>query len=547
MSTKSSSVPVAVSALPAPSSRAVLEGVLTLGRELHLEMSESALADLFLRTLAGLFPSRRFCIRALDPRSSAPSRCYAAGATLGEGIAEASITLKASSVEKTRLKVALVDSGRLRIGAGWDSPFAAPGTGFAVPLVASGECYGVLDVGYAPGSDAGADDEPLILPIANHLSVALRNERLHRETTRLRDYLVKLIEHANALIIGVDGDLRITIFNEAMVCLTGYGRDEMLGCDARILLGDAAQPSLAKTFREVLPGGSADSVEVTLTVRDGRRVRTVWNVAAVGGDAVVAVGQDQTKLGELQRQVVQAEKLATLGQLAAGVVHELNNPLTSITVYAEFLRAKLEAHARRGVAFHVEDGDVEKLRRIGVGAQRISGFARELVQYAKPADKAPESVSVPAAVAQALSFCEHMFETDGVALVRELAAGLPPVWAVPGQIEQVVINLVVNAAHAVDGAGKVTVRAYREADGCVALSVNDTGPGVPEEMRERIFEPFFSTKTDGRGTGLGLSIVRNIVEQHGGHIEVSRAKGGGASFTVHLPACRPANEPANNH
>src|SRR5690606_30837051 len=217
------------------------------------------------------------------------------------------------------------------------------------------------DVGYPLGTDRSEDDEPLLLPLANHLSVALRNERLHRETTLLRDSQSKLIEHANALILGVDRQWRITVVNQALCKLTGYSKEELVGRDLRDWLPAEERARLVQMFLRALTGGTTDALEVQLARKGGGRVGTVWSMAAIGArgevQAVVAVGQDQTRLRELQNQVIQVEKLATLGQLAAGVVHELNNPLTSITVYAEYLLKKAEARARAGEP--VERGDIE--------------------------------------------------------------------------------------------------------------------------------------------------------------------------------------------
>jgi PAS domain S-box-containing protein len=529
----------------APSTEAMLEGVLTLGREVHLEMPEPALVRLFLATLHGLFPGRVFAIRVIDPELTERPRCYAVGSVLRTGMGHAQLTLKASAVDKTRLARAWVERARIRLDSCWDSPFPGIGQGFAVPLVASGECYGVLDIGYgnSMSGPCGEIDEPLILPIANQLSVALRNQRLHRDAAVLRDYQAKLIEQANALIVGMDKRWRITVWNQALCSLTGYAQETVLGRDVREILLGKELPALARQLRFALAGGHADSVEVTLLASHGRRVRTVWSVAAISGstgsiEAVVAVGHDQTKLRELQGQIIHAEKLATLGQIAASVIHELNNPLTSIAVYAEYLRGKLAYCLAHGTPLPVTDEDVEKLRRIGAGAQRITKFTRDLMHYARPTRDEIEAVHLNHVVQQALSLCEHMFEHGHLRLAHELARDLPPVPGVPGQIEQVVVNLVTNAAHAVadQGQGTVTVRTQRLDTGHVAITVGDTGPGISPEARERIFEPFFTTKADGRGMGLGLSIVRSIIEEHHGSIQVAVADGGGALFVVMLPA-----------
>jgi signal transduction histidine kinase len=269
-------------------------------------------------------------------------------------------------------------------------------------------------------------------------------------------------------------------------------------------------------------------------------VRTVWHVAPVGRagsiggpvEAVVAIGQDQSKIDALQEQVVRAERLATLGELAAGVVHELNNPLTSITVYAEYLVRKLEAAGTDGL-------DLEKLRKIGASAQRILRFSRDLVQYARPSGRDMEPVELASVVRQSVSICDHLVERGGIALAVEVEPELPTIHAVAGQLEQVLINLITNAVHAIEGTGasggNVVVRAKNGGEAGVVIEVADSGPGVADADRERIFEPFFTTKADGKGTGLGLPIVRNIVEQHGGQIAVERSDLGGAAFRVTLP------------
>lgn len=528
--------------LPRAAPEVVVDAVLELGRHLHLEMDEADLIGRFLQVLARVLPERAFAVRVLDPRSTEPARCYAIGGELRPRVETEPLTLRESAITKSGLKSAVAASARLKQGARWDSPFHHVAAGFVVPLVAAGELYGALDVGYAPavaGQASLDDDDRVVLPFANQLAVALRGHRLYRDTIALRDYTARVIEHANALIVGIDHGWRITLVNRALLALTGYEREHVLGRDLRDVMPADQRTRLTRLFSAALRGATHDAVELALPSRRGGRIRTVWSIASIGSagggggghrgvEAVVAIGQDHSRLEELQRQVVQAERLATLGQIAAGVVHELNNPLTSIIVYAEYLLGKATADAA------VPEGDREKLRRIVGSAQRIMGFTRELVQYAKPVSSEVDLVDLDDVVRQATSFCEHLFERDGLTLRVDLAGDLPPVPAVPGQLEQVLINLITNAAHAVDEAGEVVVRT-RRGDDRVAIEVADSGPGVPEADRARIFEPFFTTKTDGKGTGLGLSIVKNIVDSHHGSIDVGRAAEGGASFTIRLP------------
>jgi PAS domain S-box-containing protein len=517
------------------SDTARLEALHQLAAELPYAASEAVVTDRVLDVLAKLLPLRAIAVRVLDLRNREPARAYVRGAPLRDSVNSEGITLTQAAADRARLKSAVAASARLQIRDRWDSPFTGMAAGFAVPLAAGGELYGVLDVGYPPGADLRTHDEHAIAPFASGLAIALRTIRLQEDAIGLRDYQARLLDSANALILGIDRSWRITVCNRALLELTGVRRDDVLGRDMRDFIGNAQRQQLTTAFAAALSGQHHAAVTVMLPTRKGP-VRSVWSIAPVGRagqlggpiEAVVAIGQDQSKIDLLQQQIVRAERLATLGELAAGVVHELNNPLTSITVYAEYLVRKYEAQG-------ADTSDVEKLRRIGASAQRILRFSRDLVQYARPSGKEHESVDLAGVVRQAVSICEHLVERGGIALSIDVDPELPVVQAVGGQLEQVLINLITNAVHAVENGGRVVVRAQPVEDGRIALEVGDSGPGVPDDHKERIFEPFFTTKADGKGTGLGLPIVRNIVEQHRGQISVGRSDLGGALFRVVIP------------
>jgi len=233
---------------------------------------------------------------------------------------------------------------------------------------------------------------------------------------------------------------------------------------------------------------------------------------------------------ELKGQIIQSEKLASLGQIAAGVVHELNNPLTSIVGYSDYLRAKAERDK-------TDPNDVERLRRIGEAAARILRFSRDLMAYARPSIEPPSPLAVHGVVDQALVFCEHLFTQGGVRVNRNFAPEIGPVLGVRDQLTQVFVNLFTNACHAMEAHGG-TLSVTSEVDlarHSVKITVADTGHGIELENLKHIFDPFFTTKTEGRGTGLGLSIVRNIVLLHGGAIAVESAPGQGTTFVLELP------------
>lgn len=240
--------------------------------------------------------------------------------------------------------------------------------------------------------------------------------------------------------------------------------------------------------------------------------------------------QSAAALKRLQTQIIQTEKLASLGQIVAGVVHELNNPLTSIVAYADYLKRRLETRDDSA-------DDVERARRIGEAAQRILRFSRDLVAYARPAADVPGPIALHEVIDKALVFCEHELEKAGVRVERRWQTETPLVLGISGQLTQVFVNLFTNASHAMAGRGGklVITTTIGPSTERVSVTVEDDGTGIDPTHIDRVFEPFFTTKTEGRGTGLGLSIVRDIVTAHGGSVSVSSTPDVGTSFALELP------------
>ncbi len=234
----------------------------------------------------------------------------------------------------------------------------------------------------------------------------------------------------------------------------------------------------------------------------------------------------------LTRQMVQAEKLASLGQIAAGMVHELNNPLTSIVAYTDYLTKRW--HAKRDAA---DPDELERLRRIGESAHRLLRFTRDLVSYARPSGDIPIPVALHGVIDQALAFCEHVLAESSASVDRHFGEGVLPVRGLPEQLTQVFVNLITNACHAMPpGGGVITIATdLADGDGNVRVTVADTGHGIPAQNVGRVFIPFFTTKGDGKGTGLGLAIVKSIIEGHGGQITVESDPPQGTTFILLLP------------
>ncbi len=254
-----------------------------------------------------------------------------------------------------------------------------------------------------------------------------------------------------------------------------------------------------------------------------RRARLAAREAALGAE-----------LRALHEQLAQSEKLASLGQIAAGIVHELNNPLSAIAAYSEYLWRKAER------AGDPAADDLQRLRRIHEASDRILRFSRELVAYARPSSGVAAPVSLHDVIEQAVGFCEHALAQSGARVAREFAERLPAVEGVAAELIQVFVNLVTNACHAMpEGRGLLSIRTSHEG-GAVSVAVADNGHGIEPALLPRVFDPFFTTKLAGQGTGLGLSIVRHIVARHGGRVAVESEPGQGTRFSLSLPVREPA-------
>jgi signal transduction histidine kinase len=235
-----------------------------------------------------------------------------------------------------------------------------------------------------------------------------------------------------------------------------------------------------------------------------------------------------------EKRMIQADKLATFGQLAAGVVHELNNPLTSIVAYSDYL-------LKRALEGSVNDAeDVERLRRINESANRMLHFTRELVCYARPSSGVAGPVSLHRAIDQAVAFCEHVLSAAGVRVERRYSEKPLAVHGESEQLVQVFVNLLTNACQAAPAAGGCIVLATsyrrRRAGPRVFAVVQDNGGGIAADNLAHVFAPFFTTKRDRHGVGLGLSITKNIVESYDGVIRVESELGRGTRFLIELPA-----------
>jgi len=517
----------AIDARPEPAAAALLE----LSRSMLSVTSEEMLVAAVSRGMKRLFPGARYCVRLTDPETLELSSVYSEG-RLKPDVREV-LVLKRSALEKSGLTVPLdpervpvVDSPLPTLFEGTHSPLSAP-------LVANGQLFGALRVESPAGRGVDLEAEhALLLQLANQVAVAVRNVKLIEELTLTRNYLAELLEGANALIVVTDRQLRAVRFNRAMREISGKSPDAVLGTPVLELLPRSRREAMRELLLRVLEKGEPEHLQ--LEVIDAKREPVRLNLAlspvrnAQGEvDGVIAIGHDLTHLHRLELRALQNEKLAGLGQLAASVAHEINNPMTAVATYASALYERIRALGA--------SADAEKLKRILEASDRILRFTRDLTTYSRPGSgsDAPVPADLGEILGTSVRFCEHVAAEAKVELDLVVPGPLP-ILAERVRLGQVFVNLVTNACHATAPGGRIVVRARIEGEEAV-VEVEDSGAGIPREALGRIFEPFFTTKARGEGTGLGLSIVREIVEKHHGRITVESTEGQGTTFTVRLP------------
>jgi PAS domain S-box-containing protein len=369
---------------------------------------------------------------------------------------------------------------------------------------------------------------------------AVAEEELARE----RDYSRLLIEGANALIVGLDLEGRITVFNRAAEAATGYRREDVLGRKASEVLAPHGGLDGGSRFAPFATKGRPDDSESTIMTAAGEERVVAWrNSLLRTGDGVIGTisfGIDITERKRAERERVameqfarRAEKLAALGTLAAGLAHELNNPIGIISSRIELML--LEGNSLPAALRE----DLTVLHR---HAQRVARIASGLLSFARQSSGERMPVDLNHVVSETLLLAEKQMAKEGISVVTTLASGLPAILGDANTLQQVLLNLITNAWDALDKGGELRIETSTVPDrpSAVRLVIADTGQGIAPDILPRIFDPFFSTKPSG--TGLGLSITDGIVREHGGTIDVESGPGKGSRFVLTFPAVTATSE-----
>ena len=442
---------------------------------------------------------------------------------------------------------------------------------YVAPLRFGGRTVGALVAAFDRREACGETESRLIDAAAQQAALAAHISSLYEAARQSSESLAREVERQTAEAVGqrrfteaiidslpvslyvVDSDHRIVAWNRNRE-LGGQGipREEVMGRSIFEVLTRQPRETLEREFARAFETGEIDRIEQESAGADGN-VRH-WLVSKVPmrderGEVshVITVGEDTTARVQANRAVAHSEKLAAVGRLAAGVVHEINNPLATIAACAEALETRV-AEGVFGASRDVDDLR-EYLALIRSEAFRCKAITNGLLDFSRNRAGEHAPVSLARVVSSAARLLRHQKRGQrDVEFAVEVADDLAPVLGDEGQLQQAVIILAENAVDAMPGGGRVTLRARNEG-ARVVLEVADTGLGIPAEHLAKIFEPFFTTKEVGAGTGLGLAVCYGIVKEHGGHVAVDSTVGRGTTFTLMLPATRDGdatNDPHNN-
>ena len=510
----------------------VLRRMWWLGQQITLELDPRRVLDRFLEAVADV--------------------AHADGAALGLIDGDGTITVTAANgilepLAGERMPVVSSVQGRvIQTGGSWcvadvemhrDAVHASlfprlsrPLHGVAVvPIQRRGERIGAVTIGTERVHHFSALELERVEAIADLLSFALANAELF-ESMRRAEWRFRTLFRAapDAVLTVLQTTGRIREANDAVRAVFGLETYQVIGRTLVELVVPDDRPALEEALARAFAGTQA-RVEVRVQTSAGARVVALAANGVPGADppSALLVGRDMTHEREMRLRLMESDRLAAVGELVAGVAHEVNNPLSSISAFAQLL---------------LRDDDLtpahrESIEVIRAETIRASQVVKDLLTFARRSDPQREPLDLNSVVTRTLRLRQYQFAEASVRVRQELSPELPAVLGDARQLQQVCLNLVTNAVHAMteQGGGTLTVRSSH-ADERVMLEVIDTGPGISPGARAHVFEPFFTTKGEGEGTGLGLSVSYGIVSAHGGTIEVADSSPLGTTFRVWLPA-----------
>lgn len=392
------------------------------------------------------------------------------------------------------------------------------------------------------------DDNGDVVYIIESIRDVTRIKSLESELTGIKEFIDRVIHSSASAIIAADRQGNIQIMNRVARDLLGVSnKDELKIRHSEQLYPPGKAKEIMRMLRDERIGGKGKLLipMTTIIKADGEEIPVEMSAAIIYDDegnetATMAIYNDlrkkievERRLEETQKQLAQSDKMASLGQLAAGVAHEINNPLTGILFYANLILEKLDENSpfKTDLDFIIED------------TNRCKGIVKSLLVYSRKTDSCKSIVHINTLVETSLNLTRDQKIFGNIHIVKELSDEMMLLNADSNKLNQVIINLVINAADAMEGKGTLIIKTYRDKrNRKVFLEVKDTGCGIPKENITKIFDPFFTTKQVGKSTGLGLSITYGIVEEHGGKIRVKETGPEGTTFVLEFPQYVPSED-----
>ncbi len=414
---------------------------------------------------------------------------------------------------------------------------------YYIPCHARQKTIAFLGLGKTMEGDfLSSEDVELLETLAGYIAIAIQNARLYAsleqkvtEYERLKDFNENIVESINVGVLAVDLQDRIDSWNSQMEVMYAQPRWQVVGRSLSEVFPAAFVEEFYRVrqnpgihnlykFRLATPTGESRIVNVAITPLVTRKFSVVGRLVIM---------DDITERVELEVQLTQADKLSSIGLLAAGVAHEVNTPLAVISSYAQMLTKQLQSDPQKASV----------LDKITKQTFRASEIVNNLLNFSRTTGTELSEISLNKVIADTLALLDHQFKVAHVAVETDLNENLPPIQGNAGRLQQVFLNLFLNAKDAMAGGGVLNVATLNGES--VSVRVSDTGSGIAQEHIHRIYDPFFTTKTtptegQNRGTGLGLSVSYGIIQEHAGNIRVESRAGEGTTFTLDFPLIRKA-------
>lgn len=355
----------------------------------------------------------------------------------------------------------------------------------------------------------------------------------------MRPFIEGLLKNMEGGVFTVDLDKRILSFNKGAEWITGYCLEEVLGQPCRDIFKSNICDDSCPFEKAIKKGMPINISEAIITSKEGYQIvtsRSTFGLKDVHGNikGVAVIFRDKTEVTNLRQQLLQSEKLAVMGQLAAGVAHEINNPINGIVTYIHLLLKKLEQNDVNPETWK------KNLRLVERETVRIGRLVKNLLNFSRKTTPDLRAVSLNRLIERTLPLLQDQFLLKNINVTKQYNSDLPDILGDVNQLQQVIINLILNAVQAVSEQGEIKISLYAEgtkgSECFVRLDIADNGVGIPEEAMNKIYDPFYTTKTGEQGgVGLGLSIVNQIMKAHHGRLKIKSEVNKGTTVSVRLP------------